>query len=131
MKLTKTQQDLMDWAKRQIDYARTHDFIHWLSNAHGYDLDLDWDAHPNPYLSNEQVWKDAQMMVEKDKKPVIIEGHEIFPAGWWMSKYEAEKEGIITTQASSNTLRALQRMGLIEIIHDAGIWIDTIRVLNY
>lgn len=117
--------------KREIDYARTHDFIHWLSKAHGYDLDLDWDAHPNPYLSNERVWKDAQEMVEKDKKPLIIDGHEIFPAGYWMSRYEAEKEGVTITHASSNTLRALERMGLIEIIHDAGRGIDTIKVLNY
>ena len=131
MKLTKSQQYVMDDAKREIDYARSHDFLHWISNAHGYDLDVDWDAHSNPYLSNDRIMKEALMMVEKDKHPTIVDGYEVFPAGHWMSKYEAEKEGITLTHASSNTLRALERMGLIEIIHDAGRGIDTIKVLNY
>ena len=131
MKLTKAQQDVMDWAKKEIDYARTHDFLHWISYTSGYDLDLDWDAHPNPYLSNEGVMNEALRMVEKDKHPTIVDGYEIFPAGYWMSRYEARKEGIAITHASSNTLRALERMGLIEIINDAGRGIDTIKVLNY
>ncbi len=131
MKLTKAQEDVMKFAKREIDYARAHDFLHWISNAHGYDLDQDWDAHPNPYLSNESVMQQALEAVEKDKQPVMYGDIEIFPVGHWFRKYEAEKDGITLTHASSNTLRALERMGLIEIINDAGRGIDTIKVLNY
>ena len=132
MKLTKAQQEVLDHAKKDIDYARTHDFLHWIAK-HFTQLDLeeDWDSFPNPYLSNEEAMKRAIEAVENDKNPVIRDDIEIFPANHRRKWYEEEKSGMATTIASSNTLRALQRMGLIEIIVDAGRGVDRIRVLNY
>lgn len=132
MKLTKAQAQVIDRAKSDIDYARTHDFIHWIAkHVTALDLDTDWDAHPNAYLSNAQALQDALDVAEKDNFPTVIDGFEIFPAGYWKMKYEGEKNGVTITIASSNTLRALQRLGLIEIIKDAGRGVDTIRLLNY
>ena len=132
MKLTKAQQEVMNHAKQNIDYARTHDFIHWIARHFTQlDLEKDWDAFPNPYLSNEIALQRAREAVENDKHPVMSNDIEIFPANHRRSAYEDEKNGITLCIASSNTLRALERMGLIEIITDAGRGVDHIRILNY
>ena len=132
MKLSKAQQSVLDFAKKEIEYARTHDFLHWIAK-HFTQLDLeeDWDSFPNPYLSNEEAMKRAIEAVENDKNPVMYGDIEIFPANHRRIQYEEEKNGVALTIASSNTLRALERMGLIEIIKDAGRGVDRIRVLNY
>ena len=127
MKLTKAQQMIIDDAKRDVDYAREHDFLHWVSkNLCGYDLDRDWDAVPNPYLSNEFVLRNAQETIAEDET-----GNEYFEPFHWKKKYERQKEGECLTRANSRTLEALERIGLIEIIHDGRSNIDTIKLLNY
>lgn len=132
MKLTKAQAKVMEGAKHEIDYARTHDFIHWVARHFTQcDLETDWDSHPNQYLSNAKALQDALEIVAKDSKPTVIDGFEIFPANHLREKYESEKLGETLTITSSNTLRALERMGLIQIIKDAGRGVDHIRILNY
>ena len=132
IKLTKAQQEVLDLAKREIDYARTHDFLHWIAKDHGYALETDWDAYPNPYLSNENALREAQEMVEADSRPTYTEeGYEIRPAGWSRQQYEKRKTGIVFTITSSHTLRALETRGLIRIIKDAKRGVDEIQVLNY
>ena len=120
-KLSKTQAGIIQHLKDQIDYARTHDFVHWLSKAHGYDLDIDWDSHPNPYLTNEGVLNNAMRQAEED--------HD----GWWHKQYERRKDGIALTHCNSRTLYALEKLGMIEIIYDSkhGGMIDDVRLLNY
>lgn len=127
MKLTKAQQTIIDEARHNIDYARTHDFIHWVSvHCCGYDLDKDWDAVENPFLSNAYVLKQAQDMVSNDET-----GYKCFEPHYWAQRYEAQKDGESIVHANSKTLEALERMGLIEIIHDGRRGWDTIKLLNY
>lgn len=45
--------------------------------------------------------------------------------------YENEKKGIVLAHCDSKTIRALENLGLIEIMNDGGLGIDTIKVLNY
>ena len=132
IKLTKAQQEVMDLAKREIDYARTHDFLHWIAQAHGHALETDWDAHPNPYLSNELALKQAQEMVEADSRGVYTDdGIELIPPNWSRMAYENRKKGIVLTITSSNTLKALERRGLIRIVRDAKRGVDEVEIMNY
>ena len=123
MKLSKSQQSVVDHLQEQIDYARTHDFIYWISKAHGYDLDKDWDAHPNPYLTNKGLLENAMRYAEEDFQ------------GWWRKQYEKEKNGIGLCHCNSRTLYALEKMGIIKIIYDSkdggGAGIDEVELLNY
>lgn len=132
IKLTKAQQSVMDHAKSEIDYARTHSFLYWIAkNFTQMPLEKDWDSHPNPNLSNKYAMDKATKAVEDDKLPVVAYGVEIFPENHRRIAYENEKKGITTTITSSNTLRALERLGLIKIIHDGRNGVDTIQVIGY
>lgn len=127
MKLTKAQQKIVNKAKEDIDYARSNDFIHWVSlKLCGYDMEKDWDAVPNPYLSNEYVLKQAQDLIAKDET-----GYNCFEPHHWAKRYERAKHGECIAHANSKTLEALARMGVIEIIHDGRRGWDTIRLLDY
>ena len=131
-KLSNAQAKFMENAKEKIDYAREHDFIHWLSNMNGYDLDRDWDKVPNPYLTNETVWESAKELAEKADE-------------WWKKAYENEKNGIVLipcrsrrserfAYCNSKTLAKLAEYGLIEIIYDSNsqeYGVDKVKVLNY
>ena len=121
MKLSKAQAQVMEKAKEDIDYARTHDFLHWYARATGHELETDWDAHPNPILSNESVMKEA---IERANE-----------AGeYWHRSYEKRKEGIALTMCNSRTLAKLEEMGLIEILRDSKgqtYGVDEVKVLNY
>lgn len=121
MKLSKAQQEVMERAKAEIDYARTHDFLHCIAKWHGYDLEKDWDAFPNPYLTNESVLKDMQKLADDADE-------------YWHNHYKKMQEGHVTTQANSRTLKKLEQMGLIEIVYDSNgtaYGIDRVKVLNY
>ena len=128
MKLTKAQQIILDDAKKYVDYAREHDFLHWASlKLCGYDLDTDWDAVPNPYLSNEMVLRKAQDAVARDEAG----SSEYFEPFHWKKAYERERQGECIVHANSKTLEALERLGMIEIIRDGRSGLDTIKLLNY
>ena len=45
--------------------------------------------------------------------------------------YYNEKNGIVLTRANSRTLKALEKMQLIEIIEDGKSYTDMIKILNY
>lgn len=111
----------MDKAKKDIDYARTHDFLHWIAKAHADDLEKDWDSHPNPYITNESVRK-------------RVEEYALKADEWWHKRYEEERNGHVLATCNSRTLAKLEQMGLIEIIYDSkgtSYGIDHIKVLNY
>ena len=123
-KLSKAQQAIIDEAKKDIDYAREHDFIHWIAKGSGYALEEDWDNHPNPHLTNESVRKMAESTVEWDKAR----------GGWYAKRYEEEKSGIVLTYCNSRTLKKLEEYGLIEIVYDSTgqlHGIDHVKLLNY
>lgn len=122
MKLSKTQEKVLEKVKQDIDYAREHDFLHWVSKAQGFDLDIDWDKHPNKHLTNELILNQAHELVENDTD------------GYWKSTYEKRKSGIALVRCNTRTLKKLEEFGLIEIIHDSTgepVGVDVVKVLNY
>ena len=122
-KISKTQAESIQHLKDQIDYARTHDVVHWISKVRGYDLDLDWDTHPNEYLTNEGLLKAAMKMVADDDSR----------DGRWRKEYEKRKNGIALTHCNSRTLYALEKLGMVDSIYDSkhGGTIDSVKLLNY
>lgn len=108
MKLSKTQEQVLANAKKDIDEARSLSYPEWLkAENHFYQCD------------NEYHQKRYREAVEKEE----------------MKKYwEEHRNGIVLTHCNTKTLQKLESYGLIEIIYDStgeNFGIDTIKVLNY
>lgn len=108
MKLSKTQEQVLADAKKDIDKARSLSYPEWLkAENHFYQCG-------NEY--NQKCYREA---VEKEE----------------MKKYwEEHRNGIVLTHCNTKTLQKLESYGLIEIIYDSTgdyYGIDTIKVLNY
>ena len=108
MKLSKAQQEVMDHAKKEIDLARQLDYPDWLK------------ATNHCFQQETAYWQKAyKEAVEKEQSKC-----------YW----ENDRKAIVLTHCSSHTIRALERLGLIEIIEDSveiGGSIDVVKVLNY
>lgn len=127
MKLTKAQQEVIENARQDVDYARENDFPHWFAKfVCGRELEKDWDSFPNPYITNKTVLDEVNERIMEDEA-----GSEYFAPGYWKARYERAKQGEAICMASSHTIRALERMGLIKIVNDAGRGVDTFNLLNY
>lgn len=111
VKLTPAQQNVMDKAYEQIDYARTHNFYDWYRHAHGTAKNL----------TDEEI----------DKR--IKDWNTTYPTlkDYQRKAYEGCKNGEAIVIANTKTLNALVNMGLIKIIELTGSYTDTIQVLNY
>lgn len=125
MKLTATQQKLIDNAKAKIDFARTHTVREWAIRNYGY-------GGTEESIENVAKWRDenwgdnAGDLIREDLKNYIA----YFEAD--PSRYNAERDGIITwTTNNSSTLKALEKKGIIEIIKDGRSCDDVYKVLNY
>ena len=115
MKLTAAQQKIMDQAKADITFARTHTLIEWATEVSGWT--------DNRRLANLKAYRaDAETLMNEE----IARYAETYSA-----YYEREKEGIVLTQCNSRTLKKLECIGMIEIIKDGRSHIDTIKVLNF
>ena len=118
----------MERAKERIDYARTHDFLHWTAKmVMGRCLETDWDAHPNKYLTNKSVLENAEKAVKEDAENKVL-------PNFHRNGYEEAKNGVVITSCNSRTLWKLKEMGLIEILRDSTgetYGIDKIKVLDY
>ncbi|MBO5662622.1 MAG: hypothetical protein J6S12_02035 [Alphaproteobacteria bacterium] len=105
MKISKTQQMVLDLAKKEIDTARKLDYPEWL-------------VHERPcYAQESEYWKNAFENAIK--------------RGEFKDYWENARKSIVLTWCNSRTIKALEELGLIEIIVDGGIHPDTVRVLNY
>lgn len=117
-KLSKAQQEVMDHAKKAIDFARTHDFYDWYRKGSGY-----WKIKE---MTDEEI--DAYLEDHKKRGYVGTKEYE-------MKHYQWNKDGIdYLCHASSLTIRKLEKLGLIEILEDSKgeyYGFDTIKVLNY
>ena len=103
-KLTKTQIEVLEYAKKKIDKARTLTYREWLIDMNSY------------YLYHEDALEDSIYKQE------------------YANYYEDAKNGIVLTHCNSRTLKKLESLGYIEIIEDSTgerIGIDTVKVLNY
>ena len=116
MKLSKAQQSVMDWAKKRIDYARSHDFYDWYRDGNATNS------------SNQEIdeWLDRQAL--------LTDG--FLGKDYETERYQMNKDGIdYLCVASSTTIRKLEKLGLIKILkeHSKGVYLgaDTIKILNY
>ena len=111
--LSKTQQELMDKAHRDIDRARnSQDIVEWYRTCVS-------DTRIRE-LSHEDLAKE----LEKDND---------YFHGYWKKHYEELLSGIVHTNANGRSLYRLQELGLIEIIEDSThtFMYDTVKILNY
>ena len=112
MKLSKTQQEVLDGAKARIDFARNHDFYEWVRA----NISLMFD------FTNEQI--DAELAKRKEQ------GWKV----WEHEAYEETKNGFTWMYCNSRTLHKLAEYGLIEILRDStgeSYASDSVKVLNY
>ena len=112
MKLSKAQQQVMDYAKEKIDRARSYtEFEAYFDEVHG--------KHFNGMFNSAEKFK------ANDPK-----GFE-----WWRNLWEEEKNAtVITGNVNSRTLYKLQELGLIKIIEDGknkSSGTDRIQILNH
>ena len=118
MKLSKAQQTVMDEAKERISFARNHSFCDWFRNNSGY-----WRIKE---MTDAEVYEELNRRTEADY---------IRNLDYEVNHYEMNRSGIdYLCHASSATIKKLESLGLIEIIHDSNgeyYGFDTIKVLNY
>lgn len=104
MKLTKAQEKIMEKAKADIDFARTHTLREWgikICGLEGKELDAYAESQIEYWTKN------------------------------YGKAYERNKKGICLCTANSRTIKALEQLGLISIIDDGRSLPDLIKVLNY
>jgi len=109
VKLSNTQQAVMDNAKRQIDEARAY------------------ETYEEYFLSTNNC--NSSFNTPEKYKAKDLKGWETYKRYW-----EREREGIVLTHVNSKTIEKLQKLGLIEILRvstNENMGIDTIKVLNY
>lgn len=104
MKLSKAQEKVMTMAKSDIDRARNMDYPEWLKDQNSI------------YEERDDLFQEA---IQKE----------------YLKKYwENERNGIVLTSCSSQTIRKLEKLGLIEIIKDSAnerFGLDHVKILNY
>lgn len=111
MKLTKTQQELMDEAKERIDTARKY-------------------KNFEDYFNNEEAHRFNKLYNTPEKFRTNA------PSGWkrFEQRWKREKQAVIDIRCNSKTMKKLESLGLIQIIYDSTgdcQGLDTIKVLNY
>lgn len=125
MKLSKAQQEVMNKAKAQIDFARTHTVFEWAQEkTHTTNEDIErMVSQADLYYSTpEKMRKSLNERIER-----YVEQYSEY--------YERERRGEVLTHCNSKTLEKLEKMGLIEIEFDSkgygGYGIDRVKILNY
>ena len=124
MKLSKAQIEVMNTAKAEIDYARSHSLREWAEKEEALD-----EGCYDRIIENASDYGSTKEEMKK-RLDERIENR----ANGYKEYYENEKNGIVLTHCNSRTLEKLESLGLIEIIYDSNgsdYGIDEIKVLNY
>ena len=125
MKLSKAQQDVMNKAKADIDFARNHTIREWSIYENFGVLDINECCFVKNY--DRYGWsKEKAIAVAEEEVKNYIDTYSKY--------YENERNGIVLTHCNSRTIRRLEELGLVEIIRDScgvSYGIDTIKILNY
>lgn len=123
MKLSKSQEKVMEEAKREIDQARSMDYPEWLMVRNSYYQVPKWATdETSPYYNPRYADSLRKQFAEAVAKEE------------WKHYWEDNRNGIVLTKCNSRTLKKLEECGLIKIIYDSNgehIGIDTVQVLNY
>ena len=126
-KITQAQAKGLANAVQQYAQAHEWDFEYWFMHS----------AYMNTYEHNYESFEDA---VEDKYRFFAKRDHKRDQEGYIANRvedakkdYEEHRQGIVITHTSSNTIRALEKKGIIEIISDGGLvagWMyDKIRLL--
>lgn len=105
MKLTETQIEILEKAKKKIDTARSFETFE------------EYKGETDRFCKDRGGAEYVRQNIEK---------FEDYRKYW-----ENAKQGMPLVSANSRTIKALEKAGLIEIIEDGGTFPDTIKVLNY
>jgi len=111
MKLTTSQQEVMDRAKARIDFARSHNFYDWFRKCYRF------------YESNSEEDIDKYIEKEEQRYPTMKD--------YYKNRYEGEINAITIVMANTRTLKALEKLGLIEMLEEGGSYPDSIKIINY
>lgn len=125
MKLSKAQEAVMNKAKADIDFARSHTLREWAQKT---------DPHITVEAVERLVRNASSYGLTEEEMRKQCEKEIVNYMNTYKKYYEDERKGIVLTNCNSRTLVKLETMGLIEIIHDSNgttYGIDTIKVLNY
>jgi len=121
-KITEAQAKVLADAIRDYAQAQT-DFENWFMTSYftnGFDEKYD--------SFEDAVEKNYGFLARRDR-PNDIEGYYKEHLDFCRKYYDKYRVGIVDTHTSSNTLRALEKKGLIEILHDGKRDRDWIRLL--
>lgn len=126
MKLSKAQQNVIDTAHREIEFARNHTLREYVMEKLFQVTNIEdvivFKNHEMYNLTKEQAIKHIN-----DKIDSQIESYKKY--------YEQEKQGVVLTMCSGATLKKLENLGLIEVIYNStntgSYSIDTVKILNF
>lgn len=121
-KLTDTQKRALEWPIRQYDDAQV-DFETWVITS-------DWcNVTRQKYESVDDYVEGEIMFFAKRDRPNDVEGYIADRIARLRETWENHRVGVVSARMSSNTLRALERKGYVEIIEDGRSMWDEIRLL--
>lgn len=111
MQLSKKQQDVLNVAKRKIDFARAHSFYDWYR------------------LAYRELAASVEEILAKVRRT-----REIFGFDYDRMVYEDGRNGVVHVRCDGRTIRRLEKLGMIRILEDSTgttTHYDRIQVLNY
>ena len=125
--LTPAQRDVMEGAYSNVEFARTHTLQEWaLSRVTGGFYTVEQMKQGYRPVTE---WQDYRYKSQEDSIRRQLDYAEDY-ADKYGENYEAAKRGQVLTTTSTNTLRALQKRGFIEILDDGGRTPDTVRIIE-
>jgi len=120
--ITKTQAQVLADAIRNYAQAQAS-FETWFRTCY-------WVNGSQPFFGTfeDAVEKHYGFFARRDQ-PNDIDGYYKKEIDWVRGYYEMFRSGVVEVHASSNTIKALEKKGLIEIIYDGKRGTDRIRLL--
>lgn len=112
-KLSTTQQKVLNKIRNEIAFAKQ------FNNFKDF-----WMAEEIGYARESEAYEELKALYEERYINYDIEKTY---KKFWLN----ELNNITLTICSSSTLRALENQGYIEIIHDAGLGVDTVKLIKF
>lgn len=112
-KLSTTQQEVLNKIRKEIAFAKQFDNFKdfWVAQKIGYACESEAYEELKAFYEKRYITRDIEKTYKK----------------YWLN----ELNNITLTICSSSTLRALENQGYIEIIHDAGLGVDTVKLIKF